>query len=342
MDEGRLAMVLRRVEQQRKYVYMVNDIVRAQHGLLHGCLAREEREATLKLTKSTLEVRRAIVRQRVLLQCLDMRRRKVLARDPTPMCGAYGGKPLWAMSRDIDHVIADNHPRMRRMRRVRDIMRRSLETGAILDKEAVSRRMDEFFEEKKKQDGKNANRRPAEEAPRDRKRIGLPPLGNKAQAFASLAIATNGGKNDQRILKGGQIINDFSPPVEVQVVASEKVVEKSELKDESEQSHSLLKPVAEEEQNQPQEEQSDFDNKNDEDVTVETTSAINHQDDHVTEAKRSDQHENNVNDRMTSPRKSIRNCRDDSSDLGLALSRRASLVLPPIQITQSLASVRKS
>ena len=50
------------------------------------------------------------------------------------------------MSRDIDRVIADNHPRIRRMKRVQEAMRQSLESGAILDNDAVSRRMEAFFQ----------------------------------------------------------------------------------------------------------------------------------------------------------------------------------------------------
>lgn len=82
----------------------------------------------------------------MLRKCLEMRKRKICTRDPSLRFGQYGGKPLWTMSRDIDRVIADNHPRIRRMKRVQEAMRQSLESGAILDNDAVSRRMEAFFQ----------------------------------------------------------------------------------------------------------------------------------------------------------------------------------------------------
>ena len=82
----------------------------------------------------------------MLRKCLEMRKRKICTRDPSLRFGQYGGKPLWTMSRDIDRVIADNHPRVRRMKRVQEAMRQSLESGAILDNDAVSRRMEAFFQ----------------------------------------------------------------------------------------------------------------------------------------------------------------------------------------------------
>ena len=82
----------------------------------------------------------------MLRQCLEMRKRKVESRQPHGLYGRYGGKPLWTMSRDIDRVIADNHPRLRRARRVEEAMKTSLQTGAILDEAAMSRRLQAFFQ----------------------------------------------------------------------------------------------------------------------------------------------------------------------------------------------------
>ena len=115
-------------------------------------------------TSFLLQVRRSIVRQRVLRKCLEMRKRKIHTRDPSLRFGQYGGKPLWAMSRDIDRVIADNHPKIRRMKRVQEVMRRSLESGAILDDAAVSRRIETFFQ---LQQGRKQMKEKSPERPKD-------------------------------------------------------------------------------------------------------------------------------------------------------------------------------
>ena len=57
MDEGRLAIVLRQEEQHRKFVYIMNDIVRSRLADYNKCLVREEHEASLKLVKNCVEVR---------------------------------------------------------------------------------------------------------------------------------------------------------------------------------------------------------------------------------------------------------------------------------------------
>ena len=59
MDEGRLAVVLRQEEQHRKFVYVMNEIVRSQLGLYNSCLVREEHEASVKLVKNCVEVSEA-------------------------------------------------------------------------------------------------------------------------------------------------------------------------------------------------------------------------------------------------------------------------------------------
>ena len=54
-----------------------------------------------------------MARQRVMRQCMEIRKRRTLARDPLPALGRYGGLPLWTLHRDMDRVVAYNHPRLR-------------------------------------------------------------------------------------------------------------------------------------------------------------------------------------------------------------------------------------
>jgi hypothetical protein len=51
-----------------------------------------------------------------------MRKRTITRKEgPRPTFGLYGGQPLWTLNRDIEKVIADNHPRLRRMKRVKEV-----------------------------------------------------------------------------------------------------------------------------------------------------------------------------------------------------------------------------
>ncbi|XP_070177416.1 E3 ubiquitin-protein ligase RBBP6-like isoform X2 [Littorina saxatilis] len=146
MDEGRLGMAIRSEERHRKSVYMMNDMIRSQFSLYNSCLSQEQHESSIKLVKNCVEMRRTVVRQKVLRKCLEMRKRKILVRDPSRRYGQYGGVPLWAMSRDIERVIADNHPKIRRMKRVQEAMQKSRDSGAILDADTVARRIETFFQ----------------------------------------------------------------------------------------------------------------------------------------------------------------------------------------------------
>jgi len=78
-------------------------------------------------------VRKAIVKQRVLQQCLRMKRECRTFTDNN--LGVYGGKPLYTYSRDIDKFIADQHPRRRRVRVAEKALKQSIRRGKISEKE---------------------------------------------------------------------------------------------------------------------------------------------------------------------------------------------------------------
>ncbi|XP_012945961.1 uncharacterized protein LOC106013814 [Aplysia californica] len=144
-DGGRLAAVRKCQNYNRKFVHIMNDIIKNRQEVYHNCLSREQQEASTKLVSDVLTVKRSVVRNRVLLQCMQARKQSS-QHDPTPQTyGVYRGRPLDAFSRDIDRVLAWNHPRLKRLRKVERAKQNCLKHGAILDQRAMKSKMEDFF-----------------------------------------------------------------------------------------------------------------------------------------------------------------------------------------------------
>ncbi|OWF43496.1 uncharacterized protein LOC110459657 [Mizuhopecten yessoensis] len=154
MDEGRLGIVRKRENIHRKYVYIVNDVIKSKWGVLDEHIAREKIQQSLDWEKSTMAVRRILIRQKVLKQCMKMRRDGVATKVKERRLGYYGGKSVNAFTRDIDHQIAENHPRLRRLRKVRKQIQESLENGKILKPVEMSKRITNYFEKHFKEEKK--------------------------------------------------------------------------------------------------------------------------------------------------------------------------------------------
>lgn len=145
MDEGRLGVVRRHEGYRRKGVYVYNEMTRSRWNTLNAHLTKEKYDSAVKFEKSTIMVRRAIVRQRVLQQCMKMKKQSVLKSNDS-MLGCYGGKPLHAFARDIDKTIAYMHPRLRRLRKVDEQIRDSLRLGKIITEDEIVRRVKHYLD----------------------------------------------------------------------------------------------------------------------------------------------------------------------------------------------------
>ncbi|XP_033732784.1 uncharacterized protein LOC117322129 [Pecten maximus] len=192
MDEGRLGFVRKRENNHRKYVYIVNDVIKSKWGVLDEHIAREKIQHSLDWEKSTMSVRRILIRQKVLKQCMKMRRDGVATKVKERMLGYYGGKPIHAFTRDIDQQIADNHPRLRRMRKVRKQIQESIVTGKILKPVEMSQRMNNYFEKHFKEEEKETKKPEKDEDDDDdvqkkdifsRHRGALPPIRGLVNPF---------------------------------------------------------------------------------------------------------------------------------------------------------------
>lgn len=160
MDTGRLGDVRRHENKNRKFMCILNNMVKSRWDIVADSLNREQNEMGVKLEKAGTLWRRKHVQQRVLQQCLKMRRES-LVNSSACRYGSYGGKPLYAFSREMDKFITDNHPKKRRQRKVKQALLESIEHGKILPPDEIPKRMDKFFsswkEKKAQESSKHTN-----------------------------------------------------------------------------------------------------------------------------------------------------------------------------------------
>ncbi|KAH3791561.1 hypothetical protein DPMN_145049 [Dreissena polymorpha] len=143
MDDGRVGACHRLENKRRKFLIVINDLVKSKYEVYADFLDKAEAEADYSFEKSKMFVRRALVRQKVLQKCMKMRRHHP---DTKTIFGRYGGKPIEAFSRDIEGFIAHNHPKLRRKRHHQRLLNESLEKGAILKPTVVENRVAGWME----------------------------------------------------------------------------------------------------------------------------------------------------------------------------------------------------
>ncbi|XP_048777889.1 uncharacterized protein LOC125681732 [Ostrea edulis] len=145
MDTGRLGEVRRHENSNRKFMCILNHMVKSRWETMNDSLSRERNEMDVKLEKAGTLWRRKYVQQRVLQQCLKMRKTTLANSSTARLYGSYGGKPLYAYSRDIERFITDNHPKKRRQRKVKRALLESIERGKIIDPKELPGRVDKYF-----------------------------------------------------------------------------------------------------------------------------------------------------------------------------------------------------
>lgn len=144
MDTGRVGACHKLENKRRKFLIVINDVVKNKYDVYAEYLDHAHNEIEHNFEKSKMFVRRALVRQKVLQKCMKMRRRNV--DENRTVFGRYGGKPIESFGKDIESFIAYNHPKMRRRRYLQKLLEESLDKGAILKQNVVEDRVAGWME----------------------------------------------------------------------------------------------------------------------------------------------------------------------------------------------------
>ena len=192
MDTGRLGMVRRQENSHRKYICILNDVIKSKWETEDQCLTREKFEIGVKHDKSSVGWKRKYVQQRVLQECLKMRKDTLHQTTSAKKFGCYGGKPLYAFARDINKYIAEMHPRLRRERKVKKALSEAVQVGKILDPCVVATRMEKHMKNWKDLEDKQFTQRVEESQEESKtmfaKKVALPPIRGVMTNFYKLPL----------------------------------------------------------------------------------------------------------------------------------------------------------
>lgn len=246
MDTGRLGVVRRQENSRRKFVFMLNEVMRSQYEVVDGYLSREKFEIGVKYDKSFVPMRRTVVKQRVLQQCLKMKRQSKIMSNRN--LGAYGGKPLYTFQRDIDKLIAEMHPKLRRLKQAEKALQEGIERGRIIDPKVVPKRIDQYFEKNWKEKEVKSTRLPklvSTDRPKDifqntRNNV-IPPIRGLLNPFRNQHVRSV-SENDTECLENRTVpeyvTKDTEPELQTQSNKRNKNENKAESKTLSEKEHS--------------------------------------------------------------------------------------------------------
>ncbi|XP_045203537.2 uncharacterized protein LOC123556686 [Mercenaria mercenaria] len=146
MDTGRVGACHKLENKRRKFLIVINDVVKNKYDVYAEYLDHSHSELEHNFEKSKMFVRRALVRQKVLQKCMKMRRRNVHMEDQRSVFGRYGGKPIESFGKDIEKFMAYNHPKMRRQRYLQKMLNESLDKGTILKQNVIEDRVAGWME----------------------------------------------------------------------------------------------------------------------------------------------------------------------------------------------------
>ena len=146
MDSGRVGACHRLENKRRQFLIVVNDVEKNRFETFSDIVKKDKAVCDHKYEKSKMFVRRALVRQRVLQQCMKMRRINIDRNPHQTMYGRYGGRSIEQFGREIETFIAMNHPKIRRQRKIKQLMEEGIEQGKILEEKTISKRMHSFLQ----------------------------------------------------------------------------------------------------------------------------------------------------------------------------------------------------
>lgn len=146
MDSGRVGVCHRLENKRRQFLIVVNDVVKTKHDTYTELVEKDKANADFRFEKSKMFVRRALVRQRVLQQCMRMRRSDYDNNSHKNLYGRYGGRTIDQFGREIETFIAMNHPKIRRQRKIRQLLEDGKAQGKLLEEKAIASRMQSFLQ----------------------------------------------------------------------------------------------------------------------------------------------------------------------------------------------------
>lgn len=146
MSTTRLKVVNRQEQIHRKFVCVMNDVAKLQQESYEGHIEKEKQEVQQMCDKAIVCTKRNIVRQQVLKKCMKSKREEVEKQHASKIFGKYHGVTVERIAGQIDTLLEQNHPKIRRKKKIDELFQDGYSKGAILDSGTMHERITDYFE----------------------------------------------------------------------------------------------------------------------------------------------------------------------------------------------------
>lgn len=145
MSTDRLKNLHRLETNQRKFMCIMNDVAKMPQSKYAGSIDREKQESAQTSDKDIARTRKTLVRKKVLKKCMQEKREEVEKQQANKLFGRYQGETAEQIAGQIDTVIENNHPKLRRMKKIDVMFKTAYEKGAIMNNETMKDKVRDYF-----------------------------------------------------------------------------------------------------------------------------------------------------------------------------------------------------
>ncbi|KAK3597435.1 hypothetical protein CHS0354_040176 [Potamilus streckersoni] len=149
LQEPRFRALDKQLTRNRKGNIIYNTITKGQLQILEKNVDKEIKSLDYKHMLLTLRLTKKLAYVRGIQKSLKKQRERRFVEDSADLpFGVYGGRPLYSYRYEVDQIIKDKHPRVRRLKQVERYMANGKIRGRIIDEDDAKRQfkmiMDDF------------------------------------------------------------------------------------------------------------------------------------------------------------------------------------------------------
>lgn len=146
MMDGRLGVVKRQEDSHRKFMYIMNEVVKYRHDELKHYIDKERREDIQRNDRLASRVRKKAIHRHVLGKCLEINRENTLTSSTRNMYGHHNGRSIDSFTSDVENYIASKNPKIKKQKDMKYVLKRYKDSGKILEEDQMTGKIREYFQ----------------------------------------------------------------------------------------------------------------------------------------------------------------------------------------------------
>lgn len=144
--DGRLGVVKRQQDSHRKFMYIMNEVVKYRHDERKHYIDKERREDIQRKDRSASRVRKKAIHRHVLGKCLEINRENTLTSSTGNMYGHHNGRSIDSFTSDVENYIARKDPKIKKQKDMKYVLKRYKDSGKILEEDQMTGKIREYFQ----------------------------------------------------------------------------------------------------------------------------------------------------------------------------------------------------